>query len=111
MLGKTQELRVFDTICHTSQARQEEAAAISQRVDVMVVIGGKNSANTCQLVDICRKNVPTYHIEEAEDLTPEMLHEAFVVGVTAVASTPDWIIEEVIERMSMAMMKWKSKGW
>jgi 4-hydroxy-3-methylbut-2-enyl diphosphate reductase len=101
MLGKTQELRVFDTICHTSQARQEEAAAISQRVDVMVVIGGKNSANTCQLVDICRKNVPTYHIEEAEDLTPEMLHEAFVVGVTAGASTPDWIIEEVIERMSM----------
>jgi ribosomal protein S1/(E)-4-hydroxy-3-methyl-but-2-enyl pyrophosphate reductase len=101
ILGKSQELRVFDTICHTSQARQEEAAEISQQVDVMFVIGGKNSANTCQLVDICKKNVTTYHIEEADALTPEMLYGASVVGVTAGASTPDWIIEEVIERMMM----------
>lgn len=101
MLGKSQELRVFDTICHTSQARQEEAAETAQRADVMFVIGGKNSANTCQLVEICRKNVPTYHIEDAGELTPEMLHGASVVGVTAGASTPDWIIEEVIERMTM----------
>lgn len=101
LLGKTQELRIFDTICHTSQARQEEAARIAQKADIMFVIGGKNSANTCQLVEICRKNVPTYHIEDAAELTPEMLHGAFIIGVTAGASTPDWIIEEVIERMTM----------
>ncbi len=101
MLGKSQELRVFDTICHTSQARQEEAAGTAQRADIMIVIGGKNSANTCQLVEICRNNVPTYHIEDADELTPEMLHGASVIGVTAGASTPDWIIEEVIERMTM----------
>jgi len=101
ILGRSQELRVFDTICHTSQARQEEATEIAQRVDVMFVIGGKNSANTCQLVEICRENVPTYHIEDAGELTPEMLHGASVAGVTAGASTPDWIIEEVIERMTM----------
>jgi 4-hydroxy-3-methylbut-2-enyl diphosphate reductase len=101
ILGRSQELRVFDTICHTSQARQEEATEIARRVDVMFVIGGKNSANTCQLVEICRENVPTYHIEDAGELTPEMLHGASVAGVTAGASTPDWIIEEVIERMTM----------
>jgi ribosomal protein S1/(E)-4-hydroxy-3-methyl-but-2-enyl pyrophosphate reductase len=101
MLGKSQELRFFDTICHTSQARQEEAAGTAQRASVMFVIGGKNSANTCQLVDICRKKVPTHHIEDAGELTPEMLRGASVVGVTAGASTPDWIIEEVIERMTM----------
>lgn len=99
MLGKTQELRVFDTICHASQARQEEAAEIARQADVMFVIGGKNSANTCQLVDICRNIVPTYHIEDSGELTPTMMHGA-VIGVTAGASTPDWIIEEVIERMT-----------
>ncbi len=101
LLGKTRELRVFDTICHTSQERQKEAVDISQSADVMIVIGGKNSANTCQLRDICQENVLTYHIEDADELTPEMLCGASLVGVTAGASTPDWIIEEVIERMTM----------
>ena len=83
MLGKSQELRVFDTICHTSQARQEEAAGTAQRADIMIVIGGKNSANTCQLVEICRNNVPTYHIEDADELTPENAAWSICNGVTA----------------------------
>lgn len=101
MLGKSQEMRIFDTVCHASQARQEEAAEIAKHADIMVVIGGKNSANTKQLVEICQNYTKTYHIEDKSELTPEMLQGAVVLGVTAGASTPDWIIEEVIERMTM----------
>lgn len=101
MLGKSQEMRIFDTVCHASQARQEEAAEIAKHADVMVVIGGKNSANTKQLVEICQNFTKTYHIEDKKELTPEMLQGAVILGVTAGASTPDWIIEEVIESMTM----------
>ncbi len=105
LLGKTQELRVFDTICHASQARQEEAAAIAQRADVMIVIGGRDSANTNQLAEICRRFTRTYHIESVADLKAnvdmELVRGAHLIGVTAGASTPDWIIEEVIESMAM----------
>lgn len=101
MLGKSQEMRIFDTVCHASLARQEEATEIAKQADVMLVIGGKNSANTRQLVGICQNYTKTYHIEDKNELTPEMLQGAVVLGVTAGASTPDWIIEEVIERMTM----------
>jgi len=101
LLGKTQELCVFDTICHASQARQEEAAEIARKADVMFVIGGRNSANTRQLVEICRELVTTYHIEDVAELEQHMVRDAQLVGVTAGASTPDWIIEEVIKSMTM----------
>lgn len=99
VIGKAKEIRIFDTICRTSMIRQREAAEIARSVDLMVVVGGKNSANTRQLVEICKEFVPTYHIEDVSDLAPGMLRGAGSVGVTAGASTPDWIIEEVIEEM------------
>lgn len=101
LLGKAQETRVFDTICRTSTVRQEEAAELARRSDLMIVVGGKDSANTGKLAEICSRMVPTCHIEEASQLEPEMLQGAGVIGVTAGASTPDWIIEEVIKRMTM----------
>ena len=67
----------------------------------MVVIGGRNSANTCKLAEICRQYVPTVHIENAAELEPAMFKDIGSVGVTAGASTPDWIIEEVVGGMSM----------
>lgn len=101
LVGKAQEVRIYDTICRASLARQEEAAAISAQVDMMVVIGGRNSANTCKLAEICRNHVATHHIESVAELEPALFKGIGSVGVTAGASTPDWIIEEVIEGMTM----------
>jgi len=101
LLGKAYELRIYETICKASQARQKEAREIARNVDLMLVIGGRNSANTCQLARICQEIVPTYHIETSKELNEQMFKGVRVVGVTAGASTPDWIIEEVIEKMMM----------
>lgn len=99
IIGKAKELRIFDTICQTSMTRQKEAAEIAKRVDLMIVVGGKNSANTRHLAENCGRIVPTYHIEDVSELNPAMLEGAGSIGVTAGASTPDWIIEEVIKGM------------
>jgi (E)-4-hydroxy-3-methyl-but-2-enyl pyrophosphate reductase len=101
LVGKALEVRIYDTICRASLARQEEAAAIAAQVDMMVVIGGRNSANTCKLAEICRQYVPTLHVENAAEIEQSMFEGVSSVGVTAGASTPDWIIEEVIGGMSM----------
>ena len=101
LVSKAQEVRIYDTICRASLARQEEAIAIASQVSMMVVIGGRNSANTCKLAEICRRRVPTVHIENAAELEPALFKGMGLVGVTAGASTPDWIIEEVIGGMSM----------
>ena len=101
LVGKAREVRIYDTICGASLARQEEATAIASQVSMMVVIGGRNSANTCELAEICRRYVLTVHIENADELDPSLFKDMNSVGVTAGASTPDWIIEEVIGGMSM----------
>jgi 4-hydroxy-3-methylbut-2-enyl diphosphate reductase len=101
LIGKAREVRIYDTICQASLARQQEAIAIASRVSLMVVIGGKNSANTCKLAELCRRHVSTVHIENAAELEPDLFRCIDAVGVTAGASTPDWIIEEVIGGMCM----------
>lgn len=101
LLGKAYELKVFETICKASRMRQKEASEIARQVQIMVVIGGKNSANTCQLAKICSEFVTTFHVETASELHKSMFKSIKKVGVTAGASTPDWIIEEVIEKMTM----------
>lgn len=94
------EVRVYNTICLATLHRQEAARRLSRRADVMLVVGGRNSANTRRLVQLCRdEGVATYHIETAEELEPEWLTGVRLLGVTAGASTPDWIIEGVIERL------------
>ena len=98
------ELKVFNTICPATFYRQSAALDLSQKVDFMVVIGGKNSSNTTHLAEICKEQgTPTVHIEtyqELKTLTPELcaaLDQAPIVGVTAGASTPDWLIDEVVD--------------
>ena len=97
--GKTIDLKVFSTICSTTRIRQEAAAKLAQEVDFMIVIGGKHSSNTIKLAETCRNYVPTYHIEGCQELKSTWFQEKFIVGVTAGASTPDWIIKEVVEQM------------
>lgn len=88
----------FDTICNATVQRQSEAAQLSKVADAMVVIGGKNSSNTQKLYEICRQNCPqTYLVENASELPS--LKNIKTVGITAGASTPEWVIKEVIFHM------------
>lgn len=97
---KTNELKVFNTICNTTEVRQNSALELAEKVDVMFVIGGHNSANTNRLAEICKKTqTPTYHIETADEIDPSWINGKEKIGITAGASTPDWLIKEVIEFM------------
>jgi 4-hydroxy-3-methylbut-2-enyl diphosphate reductase len=100
-LQKTRELRVFNTICDATAVRQSEARTISRQVDLMLVLGGFNSANTTRLAQICREIQPrTYHVETAEQIDPKWFQGVGTVGITAGASTPAWIIEAVMEMVA-----------
>ena len=86
-----------DTICYATKENQDAARVLAQdpEVDVILVIGGKKSANTKHLWEICRESKPAYLIQGADDIDPAWLAEATVVGVTAGSSTPDYVIDEV----------------
>ncbi len=100
LLERTSELKVYNTICDATINRQRAAKELARRVEVMLVVGGKNSANTTRLAQICRETNPrTYHIETAAELDPSWFEGAKSVGVTAGASTPDWILDEVVEKL------------
>ncbi len=89
---------VFDTICDSTHRRQVEVRQMAKQVDVMVVVGGKQSANTRRLTEIAREEgVPAIHVETGEDLDPTDFRNARVVGITAGASTPNWVITGVAE--------------
>lgn len=97
---KCDEIKIERTICNATEARQQAAVKLAKIVDVMVVVGGKNSANTSRLAELCRQvSSKVYHIETQEELKEEWFYEAKAAGVTAGASTPDWIIEEVVKTM------------
>jgi 4-hydroxy-3-methylbut-2-enyl diphosphate reductase len=99
-LGRAKELRLFNTICDATSVRQNEARAIAKQADLVLVIGGHNSANTNRLAQLCRDLQPrTRHVETASDLDPAWFQGVGTVGITAGASTPRWIIEEVVERV------------
>ncbi len=99
-LAICEEVKVFNTICYATEDRQTEVQQMAEAVEAMVVVGGRNSANTTHLADICReKEIPTYHIETAYEVEDGWFSGMRRVGVTAGASTPDWIIEEVVERL------------
>jgi 4-hydroxy-3-methylbut-2-enyl diphosphate reductase len=94
------EIMVYNTICNSTALRLKETAEMAREVDVMVVVGGKNSANTTQLANLCRSfSVKTHHIETAEEIDEQWFRQARKTGITAGASTPDWIIREVEKRI------------
>jgi 4-hydroxy-3-methylbut-2-enyl diphosphate reductase len=91
------ELLVFNTICDATEKRQSAACELAAEVDVVVVVGGRNSANTARLAQLCHAIEPrTHHIESAAELRPEWFAGAARVGVTAGASTPDEEIEATV---------------
>lgn len=93
------EIRVFNTICQATVGRQRAALEVAGRVQLMLVLGGFDSANTRRLAKLCEGVVATYHIESAERIKGCWLKGITQVGVTAGASTPPWIIEEVVNKL------------
>lgn len=90
----------FDTICNATSSRQKEAEELAKNVDVMIVIGGNNSSNTQKLYEICKKHCSsTFKVEMAGALPPLNIKKIQRLGITAGASTPDWIIKEVVDKM------------
>ncbi len=97
---KGKEVKIFNTICNATYQRQSACEELAKKVDVMIVIGGYHSSNTNKLAEISRKycnNV--YHVETPDELPLHEIAKFNTVGITAGASTPDWIIEEVIKTL------------
>ncbi|HPE15780.1 MAG TPA: bifunctional 4-hydroxy-3-methylbut-2-enyl diphosphate reductase/30S ribosomal protein S1, partial [Oscillospiraceae bacterium] len=92
---------IFDTICGATAQRQTEAQRLAARCDAMIVIGDPKSSNTKRLAELCAAECPlVLRIEQAEELDPSRFEHARVVGITAGASTPAWVIKEVYDKMS-----------
>lgn len=94
---KADDIEFNNTICSSTKARQEAARELASEMDCMIVIGGKHSSNTQKLVGICKEVCPTFAIETRDDLDVEEIKKYENVGITAGASTPDWIIDDIIE--------------
>ena len=104
--------QVFDTICHSTSKRQEEVVSLCHEVDAMVVVGGRGSANTTRLVRICeREGVPTFHIEEEHELDFDKLGKCDVVGLTAGASTPQWLIKRIEDMLASYEREKVARVW
>lgn len=93
-------VRVLDTICDATRQRQEEAQELSDRVDAMVVVGGRSSGNTRRLAELAARRVPAFLVETAEELEPEKFAGFSVIGLTAGASTPKRLVNAVEKRLS-----------
>lgn len=97
LVKSAKEIRIFNTICDATEKRQESAKELAKVSDIMIVIGGKNSANTRKLYEICLNFCKkVYHIETKQELKKEWFDSVENIGITAGASTPSWLIEDVI---------------
>ncbi len=93
-------IKIFDTICNATQERQSEAVRLARQSDLMIVIGGRHSSNTAKLYEVCSRYCKTVLIETKDELNKDMLLPCGNIGVTAGASTPAYIIKEVLKTMS-----------
>ena len=98
-LTRDSELRVIDTICHDIRKRQAASLELANRVDLMLVIGDRISANTNRLAELCSTATKTYLVETATDIQPSWLEGRPYIGITAGASTSEQTIDEVIEKL------------
>ncbi|MFH1709689.1 MAG: 4-hydroxy-3-methylbut-2-enyl diphosphate reductase [bacterium] len=100
LAGKTNELKMFNTICEATSKMQRSAVDVAKRSEIMLVIGDGKSANTRRLKELCEETgAKTYQIESADDLDLNLLKGFEVIGLTAGASTPAYVIEEVIKKL------------
>jgi 4-hydroxy-3-methylbut-2-enyl diphosphate reductase len=100
LMDRTKDLKVHNTICRATEERQLAVRELARKVKAMVVVGGRNSGNTRRLVDISKEyGIPTFHVETARELDLKVFKGLETVGVTAGASTPDYLIKEVVEKL------------
>jgi small subunit ribosomal protein S1 len=100
LLPRVLEIKVFNTICDVTSKRQKEVKRLAKKSDVVIIVGGKKSANTSRLAGIARdEGCVTYHIEEAKEIKSEWFTDVERVSIASGASTPDWIIKGVIKKL------------
>ncbi len=103
---KDSELRIIDTICHDIRKRQEKALELARRADLMLIIGGHNSANTKRLAELCSAVTETYVVETADEIQPSWLRDRDYIGIVSGASTTEQTIDEVVTKLeSMAQIR------
>jgi 4-hydroxy-3-methylbut-2-enyl diphosphate reductase len=96
------ELKVINTLCQEAIRRQESAVQLCRKVDVMFVLGGLESANTRKLAELCKKvNIQTFHLQNWNELDKSMISGKNIAGVTAGASTPEWIISDFVKNLEV----------
>ncbi|MDR3071795.1 MAG: 4-hydroxy-3-methylbut-2-enyl diphosphate reductase [Endomicrobium sp.] len=108
VLRERHNLEVHNTICEATINRQKSAEALAKDVDLMIVIGGRNSGNTTRLAQICSAKTRTYHVETVTDLKDKWFKNVESIGLTAGASTPDWIrneIETMVKKIGLKNQK------
>ena len=97
LIPRYKEVRVFNTICNATFENQEAVQKVAKKADIMIIIGGKNSSNTKELYSIAKKNcLESYHIEDEIELDSSWFESKSFCGISAGASTPDWIIQNVV---------------
>lgn len=107
---RVSDVQIYDTICDSTNMRQKEVRELAHEVDAMVIVGGKNSANTRRLHEISHSTgVPSFHIEGEDELESLGLERYENIGVMAGASTPNWVINKVIERIKLLLKKRQNK--
>ena len=96
LTAKSQELCIFNTVCKATLERQQAVQVLTEKTDGVIVLGGRNSANTRKLVEISSSRVPTIWIEHADELDKTWLKDKHTIGIAAGGSTPDWLIQNLI---------------
>lgn len=100
IIAVVKEVKVYNTICDSTSQRLKETTKLAKEADLMIVVGGKNSANTTRLANQCKElGVKVYHIETAEEIQTSWLTDCKNIGITGGASTPGWIINEVVDKL------------
>jgi len=106
LIPRHKEVRVFNTICNATFENQDAVRKLSKEADVMIIIGGKNSSNTKQLFNIANENCKdSYHIEDEKELDFSWFEGKKLCGISAGASTPDWIIQNVVDAIQKCINK------
>ncbi len=99
-LARISDIRVINTLCNATTSQQAAAESLARSVDLVIVVGGRESANTRHLAEVSREaGAPTHHIEQADEIDPAWLENCDRVGVTAGTSTPDYVIDTVVARL------------
>jgi 4-hydroxy-3-methylbut-2-enyl diphosphate reductase len=100
VIGSAREIKIYNTICDYTARRVRETDELAKRVDMVIVVGGKNSSNTTQLYKLSKKNCnKVYHIETGDEIEEGWFEGVKSVGITGGASTPNWIIEDIVKKV------------